>query len=189
MKIGINLPLYGLDFSGEFDTLLFAQFVQALSTWTSLRRLSLAGCGAGEGALGALNETITELSDLNELGADGFAPSTAEALEPLWTTAATLPNLVACDLPIADMEGLKTRPENVSAEFAEAIQNLRGRARLSTAEQRVELTLRTIRAGADPEFSDEVFFEAAQIAWGEGASENITEEVGERASSATPDED
>jgi hypothetical protein len=186
MRMGTNLPLYGLDFSGEFDPLLFAQFLQALSTWTSLRRLNVAGCGAGEGGLGALNEAIVELPDLNELGADGFAPSTPEALEPLWTTAASLPNLVACDLPVADMEALKVRPENISAYFGEVIQILRERARLSTAEQRVELTLRTIQAGADPEFSDEIFSEAAQMAWGEGSAEHITEEV---AAGGTPSED
>jgi hypothetical protein len=188
MKIGINLPLFGLDFSGQFDPLVFAQFLQALSAWLSLRRLNVAACGAGDGGLGALCEVVPQLSDLNELGADGFRPSTPEALEPLWTAVATLPNIVACDLPTADMEALTVAPEQVSPVFAEAVANLRARARLSTVEQRFRCTLESIRRG-EPEFSDEVFLEASQMNWGSGGYQHGGEAAECVAPGSTPSDD
>jgi hypothetical protein len=165
MKFGVHLPLYGLDFSGKFESLLFAQFIQALSTWQSLRRLNVSGSGAGETGLGALNELIPELPALNELGADGFRPALPAALEPLWTTASTLPNLVACDLPLADLEALNMPPSHIGGIFPDAFENLQARARLSTAEQRVQITLRSLTEKPEPEFSDEIFLEAAQGDW------------------------
>jgi hypothetical protein len=166
MTIGRSLPIYGLDLCGTFDPLVFAQFIQALTTWQSLRRLNLSGCGAGEGGLGALNEVITELPDLNELGADGFRPTAPELLIPLWTTAASLQNLVACDLPILDLERLKVQAEQIPGHFPEAFANLKQRARLSTAEQRVQVTLKSLGGDNGPMFSDDVFFEVGQMDWG-----------------------
>jgi hypothetical protein len=58
----------------------------------------------------------------------------------------------------------------------------------------VELTLRTINASGEVEFSDEIFIEAAKTVWGEGEGEevgsgHITEEVGERTPGSNPEED
>jgi hypothetical protein len=169
MQLGVMLPLYGLDLSGLFEPLLFAEFLQALVAWPSLRRLNVSGCAAGDGGLGALNEVTGGLLELNELGADGFRPGSPESLAPLWTTVATLPNLVACDLPIGDMDDLAAEPSQVSVNFPAVLANLKSRARLSTVEKRLHLTRSTIVEGKEPEFSDEIFLEASQMDWsGEG---------------------
>jgi hypothetical protein len=42
--------------------------------------------------------------------------------------------VVACDLPMADLEALEVRPSEIGGDFPEAFEILQARARLSTAE-------------------------------------------------------
>jgi hypothetical protein len=166
MQLGISLPVYGLDFSGAFEPLLFAQFIQALATWPNLRRLNIAKSGAGDAGIGALNELLESQTSIMELGADGFAPSCAAAIETVWTTISRHPSIIACDLPVEDMRAVAMDSGNFRQEFAQAYFVLNAKPRITTVEQRVAFTAQTIDAGKEPEFSDEIFLKAAvNLGW------------------------
>jgi hypothetical protein len=92
MRLGVHLPLFGLDFSADFEPGLLAQFLQALCAWPSLHRLDVSGCAAGDAGLVGLADAFPDLPDLCEIGADGFRPKMKESLVSLWTAIAAREN-------------------------------------------------------------------------------------------------
>jgi hypothetical protein len=114
--------------------------------------------------MGALNDVIQDLTALNELGADGFAPKSPEALAVLWTTIELHPALKACDLPLGDMKKAGITVSALDQAFGESFAALRGKPRLPSLEQRVDYTVKTVRDNGQPDFTAEIFQGAAKFA-------------------------
>jgi hypothetical protein len=166
MRFGVCLPLPGLDFSLS-DTKTnaeFVQFVMALRAWPGLRRLNVAGSKSGGLGMGALNDVIQDVTTLNELRADGFAPKSPEAIAVLWTTIELHPGLRACDLPLEDMKKAGLTVSGLDQAFGDSFAALRGKPRLPSLEQRVEYTVKTARDNGQPDFTAEIFQGAAKFA-------------------------
>jgi hypothetical protein len=179
MRFGLCLPLPGLDFSlaDAKNNAEFVQFLMALRVWPALRRLNVAGSRSGELGMGALNDVIQELTRLNELGADGFAPKSPEAIAVLWSTIELHPGLRACDLPMEDMKTAAVTVNSLDQAFGESLAALRGKPRLPSLEQRVEYTLKTVRDNGQPDFTAEIFQGAAKFA-GNAVQAEQAEDVG-----------
>jgi hypothetical protein len=163
IQLGFHIRLQGLDFLFEdIPKPLFAQFVQALKTWTSLRRLNCAGSGSGDIGMGALLSILPDLANLNELGADGFKAESREAIAALWSAIAQIPGIVACDLPQNDAKGLGVPLNTFDQEFVEQYMAMKAKPRLTTADQRVGYTIRVLRDNQQPDVSGELFQNAAR---------------------------
>lgn len=165
LQLVTAIPLCGLEFSNKFDKTLYAQFLGALGTAVSLRKLNVSGSGSQEQGLGALNQLIQQLPNLNELHADGFLPENPAAIAAFWTTVSQCPELVACDMPNEDFRHLGLTPNRLDPQTQKALALVKGKERPTCADQRVDYSIQSLASGGSGEFGPEIFKLAAKMPW------------------------
>lgn len=164
LQLTTAIPLSGLEFSNKFDKTLYAQFLGALGSATSLRKLNVSHSASGESGLGALNQLLSQLTNLNELSADGFLPENPAAVAAFWTTVSQCPQIVACDLPSDDFRHLGITPNRLDPQTQKAFAIVKGKHRPTCALQRVDYSIRSLEQGAG-EFGPEIYKLAPTVHW------------------------
>ena len=165
LQLVTAIPLHGLEFSNKLDKTLYAQFIGALGSAVSLRKLNLSQSGSQEQGLGALNQLIQQLPNLNELQADGFLPENPAAIAAFWATVSQCPELVACDMPNDDFRHLGLTPNRLDPQTQKALAIVKGKDRPTCAEQRVDYSIQSLQSGGNGEFGPEIFKVAAKVPW------------------------
>ena len=164
LQLATAIPLSGLEFSNKYDKTLYAQFIGALGSVTSLRKLNLSHSGSAESGMGALNQILPQLPNLNELNADGFLPENPAAIAAFWTTVSQCPQLVACDMPNDDFRHLGLTPNRLDPQTQKALAIVKSKDRPTCAEQRVDYTIQNLQRG-NADFGPEIFRLAPSVPW------------------------
>jgi len=144
-----SLQLPGLEFSGRFEPVTFAQFINALQPMHFIRRLGLKNSNTNDNGIRILGSILPNLPLINELVIDGFAPDTSQMLFDLLRLILTLPNLKSCDIPLIDIKKLKMDISNLKPEQKAVIDNLILKKRPTTIEQRVKCIISLIENHQD----------------------------------------
>jgi hypothetical protein len=166
--------LAGLDISGEFETVTFSQFLRALGD-SRLRRLIVTSSNSGVAGMEVLTSLISSLPELNEIGADGFAPEDPQAVYALWTAIAAHPSITSCDLPIADSKSARIIFQRTPHEYQEAYARLQSKLRPSATRQRLEYAMNLLDSGQGYDSTPDLYRQVSEVKW--EADETILHEM------------
>lgn len=165
----------GVDVSGHFDPYSVQQFLASLANCSSLRRLSIKNCGAGNKAMFSLMNLLNLVKDLNELVADGFKAQVVpkeqrkdnerHPLIMLWQQIASKKNILANDIPVEDLAliGHMDPYPLLKEEDRVMLKNLKppNRRIPSTMRERLDFTLQSLDEGDQEKielaYSPEIF--------------------------------
>jgi hypothetical protein len=161
-----SLPLPGLDISStDVPPDVLEQFIAALASQRHLRRLGLGNSNAGDECIDTCAAVVKELSDLNEIVADGFKCNTVAKLAAFWKEVAAHPHIVACDVPTADLAYLELEETQLDPQFQATMATLKQKVRPSTVDQRVKLTRDYIKNQEAIDTSGEIFIKTSVMGW------------------------
>lgn len=120
---------------------------------------------AGDECIDTCAAVVRELSDLNEIVADGFKCQTVVKLGAFWKEVAAHPQIVACDVPTTDIAYLELEEAQLDAQFQETMAALKQKIKTSTVDQRVQLTRDYIANQETVDTSGEIFVKTSVMGW------------------------
>ncbi|EAX99073.1 hypothetical protein TVAG_290200 [Trichomonas vaginalis G3] len=151
------LHIPGLDLSGNWDTTLFTQYINSLSSMTWLRRLAIKNSNIGDNGATVLAGVLKQLTQLNDLCIDGMNLSGLDRTFQFWQGILdNIPNIVALDLPKKEISNAGLTPDDILETQMKIYDRIkREKLKPSISDQRLHFVINTIDRVANMEKNGE----------------------------------